>query len=86
MSEEQLKRFLDAIKSDSNLKEKLKTVSDIGECCSVAKDAGFTIESEDINYAQSHLSEEELEGVAGGKQDCKRGDLRSLCNNNCNSC
>ena len=33
----------------------------------IAKEAGFKISAEDLKNAQSELSEEELEGVAGGE-------------------
>ena len=66
MSEEQLKAFLEKVKTDSSLQEKLKAASDADAVVAIAKEAGFMISSDDITKAQSELSEEELEGVAGG--------------------
>ena len=77
MSEEQLKAFLEKVKSDTSLQEKLKAASDADAVVEIAKDAGFKISAED--YA-SELSDEELEGAAGGGwvwsyADCKKRSL-----------
>ena len=66
MSEEQLKAFLEKVKSDTNLQEKLKAADDAEAVAEIAKEAGFSISVDDITQAQSELSDEELEGVAGG--------------------
>ncbi len=66
MTEEQLKAFLEKIKVDSSLQEKLKAAADVDAALAIAKDAGFSISAEDLNKAQSELSDQELEGVAGG--------------------
>ena len=63
MSEEQLKAFLEKLKADTSLQEKLKAASDADGVVAIAKEAGFSISAED--YA-SELSDEELEGAAGG--------------------
>ena len=67
MSEEQLKAFLEKVKADTSLQEKLKTANDADAAVAIAKEAGFMISSDDITKAQSGLSEEELECVAGGR-------------------
>ena len=67
MSEEQLKAFLEKVKDDTSLQEKLKAAADIDAVAAIAKEAGFIISVEDLKNAQSReISEEELEGVAGG--------------------
>ena len=66
MSEEQLKAFLDAAKADAALQEKLKAASDTDAVVAIAKAAGFLISAEELKRAQTEVSEEELEGVAGG--------------------
>ena len=66
MSEEQLKAFLEKVKADTSLQEKLKAAADNDAVLAIAKDAGFSISADDLTKAQSELSEEELEGVAGG--------------------
>ena len=66
MSEEQLKAFLDKVQSDTSLKEKLKAAAGSDAVLAIAKEAGFVISADDLNKAQAELSEEELEGVAGG--------------------
>ena len=66
MSQEQLKAFLEKVKGDTSLQEKLKAAADADAVVSIAKEAGFSISADDLKKAQSELSEEELEGVAGG--------------------
>jgi predicted ribosomally synthesized peptide with nif11-like leader len=66
MSEEQLKALLEKVKGDSNLQEKLKAAVDADAVTAIAKEAGFSISADDLKNAQSELSDEELEGVAGG--------------------
>ena len=66
MSEEQLKAFLEKVKTDASLQEKLKAAADNDAVAAIAKDAGFSISADDLKKAQSEISEEELEGVAGG--------------------
>ncbi|KZR86494.1 Nitrogen fixation protein of unknown function [Synechococcus sp. MIT S9509] len=66
MSEEQLKAFLAKVKGDTTLQEKLKAASDADDVVANAKEAGFMISADDLRNAQSEISEEELEGTAGG--------------------
>ena len=67
MSEEQLKSFLEKVKTDTSLQEKLKGAADTDAALAIAKEAGFAITAKDIQSMQSReLSEEELEGVAAG--------------------
>ncbi|EAU74283.1 Nif11-like leader peptide family natural product precursor [Synechococcus sp. RS9916] len=66
MSEEQLKAFLEKVKGDTSLQEKLKAAADSDAVLAIAKAAGFTITTEDLNSHRQNLTEDELEGVAGG--------------------
>jgi len=66
MSEEQLKAFLEKVKGDTTLQEKLKAASDADAVVAIAKEAGFSISADDLKKAQSEISEEDLEGVVGG--------------------
>ncbi len=66
MPEEQLKAFLEAVKSDAGLQEKLKAAADADVVVEIAKAAGFAISAEELKKSQAELSDEELEGVAGG--------------------
>ena len=43
MSEEQLKAFLDKVKGDTSLQEKLKAAADSDAVLAIAKEAGFSI-------------------------------------------
>ena len=69
MSEEQLKAFLEKFKGDTSLQEKLKAAADVDAdaVVAIAKEAGFSISADDLRNAQDNISEEELEGVAGGR-------------------
>ena len=67
MSEEQLKAFLEKVKGETSLQEKLKAALDANAVASIAKEAGFSISADELSKAQSEISEEELEGVAGGR-------------------
>ena len=69
MSEEQLKAFLEKVKSDTSLQEKLKAASDADAVVAIAKDAGFVISPGELQKLQTDLSEQELEGVAGGTEE-----------------
>ena len=70
MSEEQLKAFLEAVKADAGLQEKLKAATDAESVVAIAKAAGFVISAEELkrepSALQSEVSEEQLEGVSGG--------------------
>ena len=68
MSEEQLKAFVDKVKSDIELQEKLKAATTSEDAIEIAKETGFAITTEDIQSMQSAtVSEEELEGASGGR-------------------
>ena len=70
MSEEQLAALLAKLKDDTGLQEKLRTAADLDAVLVIAKDAGFDISKADwLRYQAKQiieLSDEELEGVAGG--------------------
>ena len=66
MSEEQLKAFIAKVQADASLLEQLKAEG--ADPVAIAKAAGFSITTEDIKTHRQNLSENELEGVAGGTQ------------------
>ena len=71
MSEEQLKAFLEKVKTDTSLQEKLKAAASPEAALEIANDAGFAITAEDIQSMQStagEVSDKELEGGAGGRR------------------
>lgn len=76
MSEEQLKAFLEAIKADEGLQEKLQEAGDADAVVAIAKAAGYVISVEELR-AQAEVSEKELEGLAGGVNSCN--DPLSFC-------
>ena len=69
MNQEQLKTFLEKAKSNHSLQEKLKAASDIDAIAEIAKAAGFVVSTDALKKAQSKLSDQELESVAGGGPD-----------------
>ncbi len=64
MSEEQLKAFIAKAQANTSLQEQLKAES--ADVVAIAKAAGFSITTEDLNSHTQDLSDEELEGAAGG--------------------
>ncbi len=75
MSEEQLKAFLEKVQSDTCHQEKLKADADDNAVIAIDKDAGFSISADDLKNAKSTaLSDEELEGEAGGMVVGKYGE------------
>ena len=67
MSKEQLKAFLEKVKGDTSLQEKLKAAADADAVVAIAKEAGFSISTNDLMKAESvELSHKELEFVSGG--------------------
>ena len=68
MSEEQLKAFLEKAKADTSLQEKLNEAADADAVVEIAKEAGFSITAEDMQSSTVELSDEELEGAAGGRR------------------
>ena len=79
MSEDQLKAFLEAVKADAGLQEKLNAAAHPDLVVEIAKDAGFMISAEELQLAQAEVSEEELEGVAGGaSRDIRQERKKSL--------
>ena len=69
MPEEQLKAFLEKVKADTSLQEKLKAAAHSDAVLAIAKEEGFVISFDDLKSTQSEVSDEELEGVAGGAID-----------------
>ena len=63
MSEEQLKAFIAKAKDDQFIQEKLKAAKSTEDVVAIAKDHGHEFTADKI----TELSEEELEGVAGGQ-------------------
>ena len=94
MSEEQLKAFLEKVKSDTELQEKLKAATTPEAGLEIAKEAGFSITSEDIQSMPSatvEVSDEELEGASGGRNaDTRRptgcGNLGTNTWTTCGTC
>jgi predicted ribosomally synthesized peptide with nif11-like leader len=70
MSEEQLTALLAKLKDDAGLQEKLMAAADLDAALAMAKDAGFDVSKAAwLRYQANQtleLSDEELEGVAGG--------------------
>ena len=66
MSEEQLKAFLEKVKADTSLQQKLKAADNVEAVVGIANEAGFSISADDWNRAQSVIEDAELESAAGG--------------------
>ena len=82
MSEEQLKTFLEKVEGDTSLQEKLKAAGSNEATLQIAKEAGFSITAEDIQSMQLatvEVSDDELEGAAGGRISLTWWDARPCC-------
>jgi len=83
MPEEQLSALLAKLKEDAGLQEKLKGAGDLDAAVAMAKEAGFDVSKADWLKHQAkqtmELSDEELEGVTGGKECGKGTDRSSYC-------
>lgn len=89
MTQEQFKPFLEKVKGNTTLQEKLKAAVDTDAVVATAKEAGFSISTEDLKKAQPELSGKELERMAGGDAGGDVGSLwsyfcQSHCQNICN--
>ena len=62
MTLEQLKAFLEKVKGDSNLQDKLKAAKSPEDLVGIAKEHGHEFTADKINQ----LSDSELEGISGG--------------------
>ena len=67
MTQELLTAFLANAKTNSSLQEQLKAAADANAVAAIVKDTGFRLSADDFTKAQSKLSDEELEGGAGGR-------------------
>ena len=73
MPEEQIKAFLEAVKSDVELQENLKTANSADAVAAIANANGFMISCEELKKAaQTEIKDEELEQMAGGKSRIER--------------
>tara|TARA_B100001063_G_scaffold21860_1_gene16722 strand:- start:130 stop:396 length:267 start_codon:yes stop_codon:yes gene_type:complete len=77
MSLEQLKAFLEKVKADTSLQDKLKAAKSPEDVAGIAKEHGHEFTADKI----SQLSEEELEAVAGGE-----GPTKIMCATNIQQC
>ncbi|MAR07992.1 MAG: hypothetical protein CL862_12950 [Cyanobium sp. NAT70] len=81
MSEEQLKAFKEAVKADASLQKKLSAAGDTDAVVAIAKEAGFTFNTEQLSKAQAEISDDELEVIAGG--GCGAWSIASVGTWNC---
>ena len=77
MSEEQLNAFLEKVQADTSLQEKLKAAADVDAALVIAKEAGFSVSVDD--WQVTELSDEELEGAAGGYSVDHRSTAAGCC-------
>lgn len=62
----QLTEFLKEVQSNPELLAKLKAANNPNEIAAIANDAGFPLSSEELSRADSVVTENELESMAGG--------------------
>lgn len=66
MSAEQLRAFLEKVKGNTSLQEKLKSAADSDSVLAIAKEAGFSVSADDLINAQSKIQGAGLEAAFGG--------------------
>jgi predicted ribosomally synthesized peptide with nif11-like leader len=75
MSEEQLAALIATLKDNAALRDKLQAAADLDATVALAKEAGFDVSKADwLKYQTQQtqeLSDEELEGMAGGGGVCE---------------
>ena len=64
MSEEQLKAFIAKVQADASLQEQLNAEG--ADVVAIAKATGFSITTEHLHSHLQSLTNDELEGMAGG--------------------
>ena len=64
MTQEQLKAFITKVQTDTSLQEQLNAEG--ADPVAIAKAAGFSITTEDLKEHTKLVSDDDLEGVAGG--------------------
>jgi len=71
MSEELLKALIAKLQEDAALRQRLQSAADLDAALEIANENGFVVSKEDWLKYQAiqtlELSDEELEGVAGGR-------------------
>ena len=79
MSEEQLKAFLEKVKADTNLQDRLKAAADSDAVLAIAKEAGVVIYTHNLTLFQSEIQDVEPGAAAGGfrEKQVKRGSKKS---------
>ena len=66
MSQDQLKAFLEKVKNDTSLQEKLKAAANLDAVAAIAKEAGFSLSADVLENFSSEISYSDLESLAGG--------------------
>jgi predicted ribosomally synthesized peptide with nif11-like leader len=95
MSNQKIEDFINVVKSDQSLAERLKAAADLDAVVAIAKEAGFAVSKAIADAFKPRaggswqLSNEELETVAGGMrmsdsqgstiQQCPATKIRTLC-------
>ena len=57
MSQEQLKAFIEKVKAETSLQEKLNAAADSEAVLAIAKETGFSISADDLTTTQSEISD-----------------------------
>ena len=78
MSEEQLKAFLEKVKGDISLQEKLKAATDVDAVLSIAKESGFSVSADDLTKVQSEIEDKELENSRGAGTATQQPVIKEL--------
>ena len=66
MTEQQVKAFLDAVKKEPELQEKINAAQDASAIARIANEAGYVVSVEDIERETQSIACIELDGMRGG--------------------
>lgn len=67
MSMESAQTFIEKMKTDQEFAAQIKECQSLNDLVALAKQAGFDFSADEAQAAVDTLSDEELDGVAGGK-------------------
>ncbi len=67
MSLDQARLFIEKMKSEEAFRDRILAIKDVDARLAAASEAGFEFTEEEVKEVQSELSDDQLDGVSGGK-------------------
>ena len=79
MSIESARAYIERLKTDAEFRDRVAAAGDKEERTALVEAEGFVFSAEDINAVAEELSEDELESVVGGINECHRARENLAC-------